>query len=82
MEHENIMHPNFKKKKSLLAMRNHTKLYGFILLFLLVSDLDFSLMKKKKKNNNTNENGDKMVEATCTRNEKKPRAYIYIFGVR
>ena len=49
MEHENIMHPNFKKKKSLLAMRNHTKLYGFILLFLLVSDLDFSLMKKKKK---------------------------------
>ena len=38
-----------RKKKSLLAMRNHTKLYGFILLFLLVSDLDFSLMKKKKK---------------------------------
>ena len=39
-------------------MRNLTKLYGFI-FFLLVSDLDFFLMKKKEKNNNTNKNGDK-----------------------
>ena len=46
------------RKKSLLAMRNLTKLYGFI-FFLLVSDLDFFLMKKKGKNNNTNKNGDK-----------------------
>ena len=36
------------RKKSLLAMRNLTKLYGFI-FFLLVSDLDFFLMKKKEK---------------------------------
>ena len=58
MEHENDMHPNIKKKIITCNEKSYLTLWLYP-FFLLVSDLDFFLMKKKGKNNNTNKNGDK-----------------------